>query len=163
MNRRNFLKNGATASVLSTLSFSAAALPLSLTESGDTDFKANFELNETTIDELQSRMRSGNLSSKSITKMYLKRIAEIDKGGPKLNSVIELNPDALAIAIKMDEERKQGKTRGPLHGIPILIKDNINTGDKMQTTAGSLALLGNIASADAFIIKKIYANLCMFV
>ncbi len=155
MNRRNFLKNTATASVASTLSFSAAVLPLSLASSVDADFTDNFELNETTIDELQARMRSGNLSSKSLTKLYLKRIAEIDKGGPKLNSVIELNPDALAIATAMDAERKQGRVRGPLHGIPILIKDNINTGDKMQTTAGSLALAGNIASADAFIVKKL--------
>ena len=155
MNRRNFLKNGAAASVLSTLSFSAAALPLSLATAGSADFVDNFELNETTIGELQAQMNLGKLSSKSLTKLYLKRIAQIDKSGPKLNAVIELNPDALAIAAEMDTERKQGKTRGPLHGIPILIKDNINTSDKMQTTAGSLALVGNIASADAFIIKKL--------
>lgn len=153
MNRRNFLKNSAAVSALSTLTFSAAALPLSLTT--NIDFDDHFELNETTIHELQARMQNGTLSSKAITKMYLKRIAAIDKSGPKLNAIIELNPDALAIAIAMDEERKAGKTRGPLHGIPILIKDNINTGDKMQTTAGSLALAGNIASADAFIIKKL--------
>ncbi len=155
MNRRNFLKNGATAGVLSTISFSAAALPLSLASSGDAVFADDFELNETSINELQASMQSGKLSSKAITKMYLKRIEQIDKNGPKLNAIIELNPDALAIAIEMDEERKQGKVRGPLHGIPILIKDNINTGDKMQTTAGSLALAGNIASADAFIVKKL--------
>ncbi|MBC7614507.1 MAG: amidase, partial [Pedobacter sp.] len=155
MNRRNFLKNGAAASVLSTLSFSAAALPLSLAITDNADFADNFELSETTINELQAQMQLGKLSSKSLTKLYLKRIAQIDKSGPKLNAVIELNPDALAIAAEMDTERKQGKTRGPLHGIPILIKDNINTGDKMQTTAGSLALVGNIASADAFIIKKL--------
>ena len=155
MNRRNFLKNGAAASVLSTLSFSAVALPLSLAITDNADFADNFELSETTINELQAQMQLGKLSSKSLTKLYLKRIAQIDKSGPKLNAVIELNPDALAIAAEMDTERKKGKTRGPLHGIPILIKDNINTGDKMQTTAGSLALVGNIASADAFIIKKL--------
>ncbi|MGF1925871.1 MAG: amidase family protein, partial [Bacteroidia bacterium] len=155
MNRRNFLKNGATASVLSTLSFSAVAMPLSLAAQSDAGYASDFELNETTVGELQAQMQRGKLSSKAITKMYLKRIAEIDKSGPKLNSVIELNPDALAIATQMDEERKKGKVRGPLHGIPILIKDNINTGDKMQTTAGSLALAGNIASADAFIAQKL--------
>lgn len=156
MNRRNFLKNGATAGVLSTLSFSAAvALPLSLTEKTDANFADDFELNEGTVSELQTQMQRGTHSSKSITKMYLKRIAKVDKEGPRLNAVIELNPDALAIASQMDEERKQGKIRGPLHGIPVLIKDNINTGDKMQTTAGSLALAGNIASADAFIVKKL--------
>jgi len=154
MNRRNFLKNGAAVSVLSTLSLSAAALPTVASSAAElVDDK--FELNEITVTELQARMQSGKVSSKSLTKLYLKRIAEIDKSGPKLNAIIELNPDALAIAAAMDEERKQGKTRGPLHGIPILIKDNINTGDKMQTTAGSLALLGNIASADAFIVKKL--------
>ena len=155
MNRRNFLKNGATAGVLSTLSFSAVALPLSLATTADANFANDFELNETTVKELQAKMAIGKISSKTLTKLYLKRIAEIDKSGPKLNAVIELNPDALAIAAEMDAERKQGKTRGPLHGIPILIKDNINTGDKMQTTAGSLALVGNIASADAFIVKKL--------
>ncbi len=156
MNRRNFLRNSAGASVLTTLSFSAAAvLPLSLVETEDKDFIANFQLNETTINELQTKMENGKISSRALSKMYLKRIAAIDKGGPKLAAVIELNPDALRIAEKMDEERKQGKVRGPLHGIPVLIKDNINTGDQMQTTAGSLALVGNIASSDAFIVKKL--------
>lgn len=155
MNRRNFLKNSATASVLSTISLSAVAMPLSVTEKAAANIADDFELNETTVTELQAQMTSGKTSSKTLTKLYLKRISAIDKSGPKLNAVIELNPDALAIATQMDDERKQGKLRGPLHGIPILIKDNINTGDKMQTTAGSLALLGNIASADAFIIKKL--------
>lgn len=155
MNRRKFINNSAIVGALSTLSFSAAALPLSLTKEEESDFNTNFQLNEVTVNELQASMQSGKISSKALTKMYLKRIAEIDKSGPKLNAVIELNPDALAISIKMDEERKQGKTRGSLHGIPILIKDNINTGDQMQTTAGSLALVGNIASSDAFIVKKL--------
>lgn len=153
MNRRNFLKSGATAGVLSGLSLSSlASTPISEKESNTPD---HFQLDEITVAELQAQMQSGKLSSKSITKLYLKRIAAIDKSGPKLNAVIELNPDAFAIASQMDEERKQGKIRSPLHGIPILIKDNINTGDKMQTTAGSLALVGNIASADAFIVKKL--------
>jgi amidase len=113
----------------------------------------DFDLNEVTIDELQQKMQSGELSSKLITQWYLKRIEEIDKDGPKINSVIEVNPDAITIAETLDAERKKGKVRGPLHGIPVLVKDNIDTGDKMMTTAGSLALEGNIASKDAFIVK----------
>ena len=115
----------------------------------------NFELNELTISELQEKVKNGLLTYYSLSQLYLKRIHEIDKNGPGLNSVIELNPDALEIAKMMDIERKTGKLRGPLHGIPILIKDNIDTGDKMQTTAGSLALEGNKAKNDAFIIKKL--------
>ncbi|MBI2731515.1 MAG: amidase [Sphingobacteriales bacterium] len=87
--------------------------------------------------------------------MYLKRIEAIDKSGPAINAVIEINPDAIAIAEAMDKERKEGKLRGPLHGIPVLIKDNINTGDKMMTTAGALALVGNKAAKDAFIIQQL--------
>jgi amidase len=87
--------------------------------------------------------------------MYLKRIDAIDKNGPALNSVIEVNPDAISIAENMDNERKNGKIRGPLHGIPVLVKDNIDTGDKMMTTAGSLALQGHKATNDAFIIKRL--------
>ena len=158
MNRRNFIKNGAAAGVISTLGASAAnTLNPQLTlpaENIDTD---KFELNELTVLQLQEMMQSGKLSSKSLTKMYLRRIEDIDKKGPKLNAVIEINPDAIAIANSLDAERKAGKIRSPLHGIPILIKDNINTGDKMQTTAGALALAGNIASADAFIVKQLRA------
>lgn len=158
MNRRNFLKSGSAAGLLTTLSLSAsAALSLNSNTEAIIEFKDNFELNEATITQLQAMMQSGKLTSQSLTKLYLKRIAKIDKSGPKLNAIIELNPDALAIAATMDEERKAGKIRGMMHGIPVLIKDNINTADKMQTTAGSLALAGNIASADAFIVKKLRA------
>ena len=115
----------------------------------------DFALNEITIDELQEHMQSGKYSSRSVTELYLKRIDAIDKTGLKLNAVIEVNPDALHIADTMDSERKAGKIRGPLHGIPVLIKDNIDTGDKMMTTAGSLALEGHIAAKDAFIIKQL--------
>jgi len=119
------------------------------------DTADNFELNEITISELQEKMNSGKYSAEQITKIYLQRIEDIDKKGPLLNSVIELNPDAITIAKAMDDERKAGKTRGPLHGIPVLIKDNIDTADKMMTTAGSLALAGHIATKDAFIVKKL--------
>src|SRR5512138_3229010 len=110
---------------------------------------------EWTITELQEKMESGELTARRLAELYLDRISEIDKNGPYLNSVIELNPEALEIADTLDEERKAGKTRGALHGIPILIKDNIDTHDRMQTTAGSLALEGNVAAKDAFIVKQL--------
>jgi amidase len=104
---------------------------------------------------LQEKMAAGKYTSEKLTQLYLDRIEAIDKKGPALNSVIEINPDAISIAKAMDEERKKGKTRGPLHGIPILIKDNIDTGDRMQTTAGALALEGHVAAQDAFVVKKL--------
>ncbi len=114
-------------------------------------------MEELTILELQGKMSSGELTARRIAESYLERIAQIDRRGPAINSVIELNPDSLAIADARDEERRAGKTRGPLHGIPILIKDNIDTHDRMQTTAGSLALAGSIAPRDAFIVKRLRA------
>lgn len=156
MNRRNFIKKSATAGIISTLSISAAASLPSLSEDNElSTINEDLELNELTIDNLQALMQTGKTSASLLTKMYLKRIEKIDKNGPKLNAVIEINPDAMSIANQMDNERKQGKTRGKLHGIPVLIKDNINTADKMQTTAGTLALVGNIATTDAFIVKKL--------
>ncbi len=115
----------------------------------------DFPLQEATIEELQVKMQSGELTSWQIVEMYLKRIEEIDKNGPELNSIIELNPHALDIADALDFQRKEGKVRGPMHGIPVLIKDNIDTSDKMMTTAGSLALMGNYAKKDAFIITQL--------
>jgi amidase len=115
---------------------------------------AEFELNEATIAGLQVRMASGELTSVEISSMYLDRIAAVDT---LLRSVIELNPDAMEIAKQMDDERKSGNVRGPLHGIPIMIKDNIDTGDKMMTTAGSLALSGNIAGTDAPVVARLRA------
>jgi amidase len=111
------------------------------------------ELEEATVVSLQEAMSSGQMSARKIAEGYLARIAEIDK---KLNSMIELNPDALAISDQMDKERKAGKVRGPLHGIPVLLKDNIDTADKMKTTAGSLALLdAPTPKADAFIVTRL--------
>jgi amidase len=155
MNRRNFIKKGTTVGLFSTLGLTSAAAIPNLSSEKAAWKEVDFDINEITIDELQEMMQNGKTSSNQLTKTYLKRIAEIDKKGPKLNAVIEINPDALAIADQMDLERKNGKTRGKLHGIPILIKDNINTADKMQTTAGSIALTGNIATNDAFIVKKL--------
>lgn len=160
MNRRKFLKNTSLAGMAITslgvvsVNTTADAKDVASKEGLESSLD-NFTLNEITIDELQKKMQSGELTSRSITEMYLKRIDEIDKNGPKLNSVIEINPDALIIADNMDKERKAGKVRGPMHGVPVLIKDNINTGDKMMTTAGSLALEGHKANKDAFIIKQL--------
>jgi len=114
-------------------------------------------MEEASIRELQSKMASGEKTAHTLAIAYLKRIEAIDRAGPTLNSVIELNPQALEIADKRDQERATGKIRSPLHGIPILIKDNIDTRDRMQTTAGSLALEGSHARRDAFIVKRLRA------
>ena len=115
-----------------------------------------FELDEVTVDMLQDGMKSGQYTAHSITEKYLERIEEIDRRGPTVNSVIELNPEALAIAESLDRERREKGPRGPLHGIPILIKDNIDTADKMMTTAGSLALVGAPKPPrDAFVASRL--------
>jgi amidase len=114
---------------------------------------AAVELEEATVTSLQAAMASGQATSRTIAEGYLTRIADVDR---KLNSVIELNPDALAIADAMDRERKAGKVRGPLHGIPVLIKDNLDTADRMKTTAGSLALVGApTPKQDSFVVKQL--------
>ena len=114
-----------------------------------------FDLEETSIAELQQGMSSGKLTSRAVTEKYLARIEALDRRGPAVNSVIEVNPDALALAEASDKERKAKGARGPLHGIPILIKDNIDTADKMQTTAGSLALVGSKVPKDSFVAQKL--------
>src|SRR5258706_10994435 len=114
-----------------------------------------FDLDELSIAQLQERLQSGRDTARSLTEKYLARIEAIDRSGPALRSVIEVNPDALAIADRLDAERKSGRTRGPLHGIPILIKDNIATADRMMTTAGSLALAGVTPPKDAFIVERL--------
>ncbi len=157
MNRRRFLKNSSLAG------FVAPALITGMEAgSGTQNTELTAELTaaddvivEATINDLQQRMKNKTLTSKQLVQLYLNRIQTIDKSGPKINSVIELNPDAIAIAEAMDKERNGGKLRGPLHGIPVLIKDNIDTGDNMMTTAGSIALAGNKASSDAFIAKRL--------
>ena len=157
MHRRNFLKTGSIAGItLSALSINACTpapkKPLADAPASASD---DFELNEVTVAQLQEYMKNGKYTSHAITQLYLTRINDLDKNGPKLNAIIELNPDALSIADAMDNERKSGKTRGPLHGIPVLLKDNINTKDKIATTAGSLALADNYVGKDAFIINKL--------
>ncbi len=156
MNRRNFLKNTSFAGIVLPAFAVAAPDTVNAVESSFAEVAVaddTFDIIEATIADIQQRMAGKTLTAKELTAMYLKRIKAIDKSGPAINSVIELNPDAPAIAEAMDAERKRGHLRGPLHGIPVLIKDNINTGDKMMTTAGSLALVGNRAPEDAFIVK----------
>jgi amidase len=114
-----------------------------------------FDLDELTIADLQQRMQAGQETARSIAEKYLARIDAIDRKGPALHSLIELNPDALSIADGLDAERKSGRVRGPLHGIPILLKDNIATADRMMTTAGSMALAGITPPSDAFVAKRL--------
>ena len=161
MHRRNFLKTGSLAGLtISTLVAASCNQPSAENKADETAAADNskddiFELSEITITDLQQKMQSKQFTSRLITELYLKRIDQIDKKGIMLNSVIELNKDALNMADAMDREREKGKVRGPLHGIPVLIKDNINTGDNMHTTAGSLALADNFAKQDAFIVHKL--------
>jgi amidase len=118
---------------------------------------AAFELDEVTISQLQEGMKSGKFTARWLVEKYTARIEEIDKHGPAVNSVLELNPDALGIAEALDQERKAKGSRGPLHGVPVLIKDNIDTADKMMTTAGSLALVGSKPPKDSFVAQKLRA------
>ena len=143
MKRRDFLHTTAATCAL------ALARPVSAFE------PPAFELDELTITDLQQGLRSGKYTAKELVEKYTDRINDIDRKGPTLRSVIELNPDAEAIAAALDRERKERGTRGPLHGIPILLKDNIDTADRMMTTAGSLALVGAKPAQDAFIAKKL--------
>ena len=144
MNRRNFVRNGLLSSVA--LATVRSVADGSIEKAASASAPAAFELDELTVDELQSGMTAGKYSAHSLTKKYLDRIDDIDKRGPAINALIELNPDALSIAADLDKERKAGRVRGRLHGIPVLIKDNIDTHDRMTTTAGSLALGGSMAT-----------------
>ena len=144
MKRRDFvgvlaLTSGAAASAKKSLPVTASA----------------FDVTEKTVAQLQEALAGGALNSEQLVKLYLARIAALDKAGPKLNSIIELNPDALTIATALDAERKAKGPRGPLHGIPVLLKDNIATADGMQTTAGSLALVGAKPPRDAFLVAQL--------
>ncbi len=114
-----------------------------------------FELDELTVGDMQKGLASGQYTARALTEKYLSRIDAIDKRGPAVNAVIEINPDALATSDQLDRERRAGKAAGPLHGIPVLIKDNIGTHDRMTTTAGSLALLGSVPPQDSFVARKL--------
>lgn len=152
MNRRQFIQCSSLASAIH-VAGTVAAEPAP--PAAAAHVIKPFAYEEATIDELQAAMVSGKTTAASLAKVYLQRIDELDQNGPRLKSVIETNPDALTIAAALDEERKATGPRGPLHGIPVLLKDNIDTHDRMMTTAGSLALLGSIAPQDSFVAKKL--------
>lgn len=151
MDRRRFLSVSAVGSILT-----GVGRPQSAQVAGSKP--PAFALEELTASELQDRMSRGNYTAEQITELYLNRIEALDRKGPELKAVIEINPDALAIARTLDRERKQGHIRGPLHGIPVLLKDNIDTADRMQTTAGSLALLGQPTPQDSRIAGRLRAS-----
>ena len=154
INRRGFVERSLAAGALllvpGTAIRASETPPLTPTVSQQPD-----PLAEQSVASLQAMMARGSVTSRALCQRYLSRIQLIDKGTTQLKSVIELNPDALAIADQMDAERKAGKVRGPLHGIPILIKDNIDSADKMRTSAGSLALENSTPSRDAFIVTRL--------
>jgi len=139
--RREFLQAGAASSAALFLTRSAAA--------------QGAELEEATIADLQTRLQSGALTARALTQSYLDRIESLDRQGPALRSVLETNPDALAIAAELDDERRAKGPRGPLHGIPVLVKDNLDTADRMATTAGSLALEGSHPAKDSFVVRRL--------
>jgi amidase len=161
--RRSFLQTtliGGTAATLTPI-YAAGAAARDISLAGSTgpqpaDVRP-FELEEMTIPELQDGMKSGKFTAHSLAEKYLGRIDELDKRGPAVNAIIEINPDALSIADALDQERKAKGPRGPLHGIPVVIKDNIDTADRMMTTAGSLALLGSKPPKDSFVAQKLRA------
>jgi len=162
MDRRDFVRLGAIAGAMAVRGKPLAGQALVNGEGarplvGKRFSISPFALEETTIADLQAGMAAGTMTARSITQQYLDRIGELDRKGPTLRHVIETNPDALSLADTLDQERKAGKLRGPLHGIPILLKDNIDTADRMTTTAGSLALAGSIPLQDAFIAAKLRA------
>jgi amidase len=155
VNRRTFLKAGGLVSIAA----GAAGNPTAAGAAGGREHSAAtvppFDLEDVSIATLQERMASGAETSRSIVEKYLARIAALDRQGPALRHVLETNPDALALAAERDGERKAGRLRGPLHGVPILLKDNIGTADRMTTTAGSLALEGSIPPNDSFVARKL--------
>ena len=119
------------------------------------DVPSDFQLDETTIADVTALMRSGDRTTRTIVSQYLSQIEQLDRQGPMLRSVIETNPEALTIAERLDRERDAGAVRSPLHGVPVLLKDNIDTAAQLTTTAGSLALQGSIPSNDATVARRL--------
>ena len=161
LSRRDFIGLGAAGGALALAGGSVACGtqddPAHLEGGAAAGSVAPFELDEVSVSELQDGMGSGRWTARRITELYLERIEEIDRNGPMLRSIIETNPDALEIADELDRERAGGSVRGPLHGIPILVKDNIATHDRMTTTAGSYALEGSIPPADSGVARALRA------
>jgi amidase len=159
LRRRDFVKLGGAGAVATALGgagcASDAAGPGSSESVEQWWLEESFDLEEATIAELGASMASGGRTSVEITELYLDRIARLDRDGPRLRSIIETNPEALEIARRLDEERSRGELRGPMHGIPIVLKDNIDTADRMTTTAGSLALEGHTPAQDSGVADKL--------
>src|SRR6266576_2265347 len=155
--RRKFLQSAVNASAAAAVYPAlGAAREITPAKPVTSDVKP-FELDEITVPELQDGMKSGKFTARALVEKYTARIDEIDKRGPAVNAIIEVNPDAFAIADALDQERKAKGPRGPLHGIPVLIKDNIDTADRMMTTAGSLALVGSKPPKDSFVAQRLRA------
>ena len=157
LTRRGFLKSGVLGAVAAVPGLSPMAEARTPAAQAPAPVVQPFELDEITIAELQNGLKSGKFTARSLAEQYLARIEEVDKLGPAVNAVIEVNPDALAMADGLDRERKNRRPLGPLRGIPVLIKDNIATHDRMMTTAGSLALVGSTPPRDSFIVQKLRA------
>ena len=149
LSRRNFLQLGALAGGAAAVT---GGRPL---RTARAEVPAQGDLTDATVAELQAAMTAGQVTSFSLVNAYLTRIANLDQAGPKVNSIIEVNPDAQAIAQKLDVERRAGRVRGPLHGIPVVLKDNVDTGDRMQTAAGSLGLVGTPARRDSTVATNL--------
>lgn len=154
-NRREFLGRASAAALAASLGGTAAeprrpaaAVPHP---------QQSFALEDWTVAELGEAMRSGRLTAREITGLYLDRIAALDRQGPALRHVLETNPDAMEVAARLDAERRAGRVRGPLHGVPVILKDNVDTGDRMHTSAGSLALAGSIAPRDSGVAERLRA------
>src|SRR5216117_3785568 len=151
--RRDVLKLGALAGATASLA-PLATSPLSAMAAAT----APSDFNEMTVNQLKGLMASGGARSTDLVNFYLRRIQALDQGGPLVNSVIEVNPDAHAIAQQLDDERRAGHVRGPLHGVPVLLKDNVDTHDRMQSAAGSLALVGTAPAQDATVAARLRAS-----
>ena len=158
MNRRKFFQHLAGAGAgASCAAWSGCVTQSPYAPDSATTSAASFALEEITLAQLQKNLASGRLTSAGLTRDYLRRIAAMDRRGPRLKSILETNPEAASIAGALDRERINGQRRGPLHGVPVLIKDNLDTFDQMSTTAGSLALEGSHATRDAFVVERLRA------
>ncbi len=155
LDRRGFLSLGALATAVGMSGCWAGQGDVDQTVLLDPDTSSSFELEEITIDQLQAAMSSGKWTAEYVVRQYVDRIQAMNEQGPELRAVIEVNPDAISIAAERDAERRAGNIRGPLHGVPILLKDNIATHDRTTTTAGTLALLGSIPDHDSFVAARL--------